>query len=106
MADCDVDAADLHLVLQPRLELREPFETVVLTSEEISEYVSSELGEVDMTASQVRAAELLLKRTWPVPKAPAPEETLRTLRVDLVSNPVAELIEAVTQDQLTLPNRR
>ena len=64
------------------------------------------LGEVEMTASQVRAAELLLKRTWPAPKASAPEETLRTLRVDLVSNPVAELIEAVTQDQLTLPNRR
>jgi len=59
-----------------------------------------------MTASPVRAAEFLLKRTWPVLKAPAPKETLRTLRVDLVSNPVAELIEAVTQDQFTLPNRR
>ena len=64
------------------------------------------LGEVEMTASQVRAAELLLKRTWPVPKAPAPEETLRTLRVNIIPNPVAELIEAATQDQLTLPNRR
>ncbi len=25
LADCDVDAADLHLILQPRMERREPF---------------------------------------------------------------------------------
>ena len=55
------------------------------------------LGEVEMTASQVRAAELLLKRTWPERQAVA---------MTVTTNPVAELIEEITQDQFTLPNRR